>query len=91
MLAKTDRQLWYTKAVLAATDVFSFGWLWASNRDAAKTSRHIECIFVSVGIWDTTAMLAETDGQFVMTNAMLAKTNGHISENGFWMPKSSAC
>ena len=32
--AKTDRQLWYTKAVLAATDVFSFGWLWASNRDA---------------------------------------------------------
>ena len=45
----------------------------------------------SVGIWDTTAMLAETDGPFVMTNAMLAKTNGHISENGFWMPKSSAC
>ena len=38
-----------------------------------KTSRHIECIFVSVGIWDTTAMLAETDGPFVMTNAMLAK------------------
>ena len=49
------------------------------------------CFFVSVGIWDTTAMLAETDGPFVMTNAMLAKTNGHISENGFWMPKSSAC
>ena len=42
-------------------------------------------------IWDTTAMLAETVGPFVMTNAMLAKTNGHISENGFWMSKSSAC
>ena len=34
LVTKTDRQLWYTKAVLAATDVFSFGWLWASNRDA---------------------------------------------------------
>lgn len=45
----------------------------------------------SVGIWDTTAMLAETAGPFVMTNAMLAKTNGHISENGFWTSKSSAC
>ena len=45
----------------------------------------------SVGIWDTTAMLAETDGPFVMTNAMLAKTNGPISKNSFWMPKSSAC
>ncbi|MBQ8623592.1 MAG: hypothetical protein IJ424_04340 [Oscillospiraceae bacterium] len=34
VLAKADRQLWDTKAVLAATDVFSFGWIWASNRDA---------------------------------------------------------
>ena len=57
----------------------------------AKTNKHIEYFFISAGIWDTTAMLAETDGPFVMTNAMLAKTNGHISENGFWMPKSSAC
>ena len=58
----------------------------------AKTSRHIECIFVSVGIWDTTAMLAETDGPFVMTTAMLAKTNGQLfSKNGFWTSKSSAC
>jgi len=46
----------------------------------AKTSRHIECIFVSVGIWDTTAMLAETDGPFVMTNAMLAKTSRALSK-----------
>ena len=57
----------------------------------AKPSRHVKAFSISVGIWDTTAMLAETDGPFVMTNAMLAKTNGHISENGFWMPKSSAC
>ena len=58
----------------------------------AKTSRHIECIFVSVGIWDTTAMLAETDGPFVMTNAMLAKTNGQLfSKNGFWTSKSHSC
>ena len=58
----------------------------------AKTSRHIECIFVSVGIWDTTAMLAEAVGPFVMTNAMLAKTNGQLfSKNGFWTSKSSAC
>ena len=57
----------------------------------AKTSRHIEYIFLSVGIWDTTAMLAETVGPFVMTNAMLAKTTGHSSKNGFWISKSSAC
>ena len=45
----------------------------------AKTSRHVKFVFFfSVGIWDTTAMLAETAGPFVMTNAMLAKTNGHI-------------
>ena len=55
----------------------------------AKTSRHIECIFVSVGIWDTTAMLAETDGPFVMTNAMLAKTNGQLfSRMAFGCPKA---
>ena len=37
-------------------------------------------------------MLAETERQFVMTNAMLAKINGQLfSKNGFWMPKSSAC
>ena len=35
----------------------------------------LNTFFVSVGIWDTTAMLAETDGPFVMTNAMLAKTD----------------
>ena len=52
----------------------------------AKTSRHIEYIFLSVGIWDTTAMLAETDGPFVMTNAMLAKTNGQ--RMAFGCPKA---
>ena len=36
----------------------------------------------------TKAVLAETVGPFVMTNAMLAKTNGYISENGFWISKS---
>jgi hypothetical protein len=41
----------------------------------AKTSRHIEYIFLSVGIWDTTAMLAKTERPFVMTNAMLAKSD----------------
>ena len=55
----------------------------------AKTSRHIEAFSVSVGIWDTTAMLAETDGPFVMTNAMLAKTNGHfIARVAFGCPKA---
>ena len=50
----------------------------------------------------TKAVLAETDRQFAVTHnfssvgferptAMLAKTNGHISKNGFWMPKSIAC
>ncbi|MBE6871849.1 MAG: hypothetical protein E7491_07835 [Ruminococcaceae bacterium] len=84
VLAKTDRQI----TVTHNSSSVGFG-----NPTAmlAKTSRHIEYIFASVGIWDTTAMLAKTVGPFVMTNAMLAKTNGHISENGFWMPKSSAC
>ena len=83
MLAKTDRQL-------AVTHNFSVGF-GRPTAMLAKTSRHIEYIFLSVGIWDTTAMLAETDVPFVMTNAMLAKTNGPISKNSFWMPKSSAC
>ena len=37
----------------------------------------------SVGIWDTTAMLAETDGPFVMTNAMLAKTDRQAEPSKF--------
>ena len=85
MLAKTDRQL-------AVTHVFSSVGFGRPTAMLAKTSRHSECIFVSVGILDTTAMLAETDGPFVMTNAMLAKTNGQLfSKNGFWTSKSSAC
>ena len=46
-----------TKAVLAKTD-----------RQLAVTHN-----FSSVGFGRPTAMLAETDGPFVMTNAMLAK------------------
>lgn len=84
MLSKTDRQI-------AVTHNFSSVGFGRPTAMLAKTSRHIKYFFFFVGIWDTTAMLAETDGPFVMTNAMLAKTNGHISENGFGMPKSSAC
>ena len=73
-----------TKAVLTATDVFSFGWIWASNRDACldKQTRKI-CFFFSVGIWDTTAMLAKTERPFVMTNAMLAKTDRQAEPSKF--------
>jgi len=85
VLAKTDRQL-------AVTHVFSSVGFGRPTAMLAKTSRHIKVFSVSVGIWDTTAMLAETDGTFVMTNAMLAKTNGQLfSKNGFWTSKSSAC
>ena len=68
MLATTDRQL-------AVTHIFlrlAYGYPTAM---LAKTSRHIEYIFLSVGIWDTTAMLAEIDGPSVMTNTMLAKSD----------------
>ena len=76
MLAKTDRQL----AVIHNFSSVGFG---RPTAMLAKTSRHIECIFISVGICDTTAMLAESDGPFVMTNAMLAKAqsfsiNSHL-------------
>ena len=84
MLAKTNRQF-------AVTHNFSSVGFGRPTAMLAKTSRHVEYIFLSVGIWDTTAMLAETDGPFVMTNAILAKTNGHSSKNGFWISKSSAC
>ena len=85
MLAKTDRQL-------AVTHNFSSVGFGRPTAMLAKTSKHIEYFFISAGIWDTTAMLAETDGPFVMTNAMLAKTNGQLfSKNGFWTSKSSAC
>ena len=56
-----------------------------TNAMLAKTSRHIEYFFISVGIWDTTAMLAKTDRQvlqerlkgFVMTKPVLAKSERH--------------
>ena len=56
----------------------------------AKTDRQLAVthVFSSVGFGCPTAMLAETYGPFVMTNAMLAKTNGHISKNGFGYPKA---
>ena len=71
-----------TKAVLAATDrqlavtrVFSSVGFGRPTAMLAKTSRHVKYVFVSVGVWDTTAMLAKTERPFVMTNAMLAKSD----------------
>ena len=50
----------------------------------AKTIRHIKYVFFfSVGIWDTTAMLAKTERPFVMTNAMLAKTDRQAEPSKF--------
>ena len=49
----------------------------------AKTSRHVKFVFFSVGIWDTTAMLAKTERPFVMTNAMLAKTDRQAEPSKF--------
>ena len=85
VLAATDRQL-------AVTHIFLRLDLGVQPRCLLRQAETLNTFFVSVGIWDTTAMLAETDEPFVMTNAMLAKTNGQLfSKNGFWISKSSAC
>ena len=68
VLATTDRQLAVTHNFLRLD-------LGVQPRCLLRQADTLNTFFVSVGIWDTTAMLAETDGPFVMTNAMLAKTD----------------
>ena len=68
MLAVTDRQLAVTHNFLRLD-------LGVQPRCLLRQADTLDTFFVSVGIWDTTAMLAKTDGPFVMTNAMLAKSD----------------
>ena len=68
MLATTDRQL-------AVTHIFLRLALGVQPRCLLRQADTLNVFLSSVGIWDTTAMLAEIDGPSVMTNTMLAKSD----------------
>ena len=68
MLATTDRQL-------AVTHIFLRLVMGIQPRCLLRQTDTLNVFLSSVGIWDTTAMLAEIDGPSVMTNTMLAKSD----------------